>query len=171
LSGTDRASAQAPFWTLDRETVLRGLGCGAEGLAADEASRRLERYGPNADKPARRIGIAAAIARRLLEPLCLILLAAAIVSALTGDDIGGAIIVAILALSIGLDTVQDFTDTANENDILEFSTSIFADFAAVQAAMSQVGADVLITVDASNTVTLKSVTLSNLGADDFRLVA
>jgi len=107
LSGTDRASAQAPFWTLDRETVLRGLGCGAEGLAADEASRRLERYGPNADKPARRIGIAAAVARRLLEPLCLILLAAAIVSALTGDDIGGAIIVAILALSIGLDTVQE----------------------------------------------------------------
>lgn len=107
MPGTDRDAAQAPFWTLERETVLGGLACGAEGLTNDEAIHRLERYGPNADKPARRIGIAAAVARRLLEPLCLILLAAAIVSALTGDDIGGAIIVAILALSIGLDTVQE----------------------------------------------------------------
>ena len=83
----------------------------------------------------------------------------------TGDD------TFVFKPNFGLDTVQDFKDTANENDIVEFSTSIFADFAAVQAAMSQVGADVLITVDASNTVTLKSVSLSNLGADDFRLVA
>ena len=83
----------------------------------------------------------------------------------TGDD------TFVFKANFGLDTVQDFKDTANENDILEFSTSIFADFAAVQAAMTQVGADVLITVDGSNTVTLKTVTLANLGADDFRLVA
>ena len=48
-----------------------------------------------------------AILRRLLEPLSLILLAAGIVSVVTGDAIGGSIIVAILALSIGLDTVQE----------------------------------------------------------------
>src|SRR5690349_21448233 len=88
--GTDPRAAQAPFWTLGTESVLGELACGAEGLTTGEAVRRLERYGPNADKPARRVGIATAVARRLLEPLCLILLAAAIVSALTGDDIGGA---------------------------------------------------------------------------------
>jgi P-type Mg2+ transporter len=37
----------------------------------------------------------------------LILLAAGIVSVVTGDAIGGSIIVAILAFSIGLDTVQE----------------------------------------------------------------
>jgi Ca2+-binding RTX toxin-like protein len=62
----------------------------------------------------------------------------------TGDD------TFVFKPNFGLETVQDFKDTANENDILEFPTSIFADFAAVQAAMTQVGADVLITVDASN---------------------
>jgi hypothetical protein len=36
--------------------------------------------------------------------LCLIPQAAAAVAAGTGDDIGGAIVVAILVLSIGLDT-------------------------------------------------------------------
>ena len=51
--------------------------------------------------------MAGAVWRRLLEPLSLILLAAGIVSAATGDGIGGAIIVAILVLSIGLDTFQE----------------------------------------------------------------
>lgn len=104
---TEWTGAQAPFWTLDRETLLGELECGAQGLSNDEAAHRLERYGPNTDKQALRDGIAAAVVRRLLEPLCLILLAAAIVSGLTGDTVGSAIIVAILALSIGLDTFQE----------------------------------------------------------------
>jgi Mg2+-importing ATPase len=41
------------------------------------------------------------------SPLSLILLAAGIVSAATGDGTGGTIIVAILVLSIGLDTFQE----------------------------------------------------------------
>ncbi len=45
--------------------------------------------------------------RRLLEPLSLILLVAGVISILTGDEIGGSIIVLILTLSIGLDTVQE----------------------------------------------------------------
>ena len=45
--------------------------------------------------------------RRLLEPLSLILLVAGVISMLTGDEIGGSIIVLILTLSIGLDTVQE----------------------------------------------------------------
>jgi Mg2+-importing ATPase len=42
-----------------------------------------------------------------MEPLCLILLVAAVVAEVTGDKVGGAIIVAILSLSIGLDTLQE----------------------------------------------------------------
>ena len=83
------------------------MGCTAAGLSAVEAASRLVQYGPNSDAPPRRVGVAGAVFRRLLEPLCLILLAAGTVSALTGDEIGGAIIVLILALSIGLDTFQE----------------------------------------------------------------
>ena len=72
-----------------------------------EAAARLEHYGPNVDAAPKHASVAGAILRRLLEPLSLILLAAGVVSAATGDGIGGAIIVAILVLSIGLDTIQE----------------------------------------------------------------
>ncbi|MFX6857705.1 cation-transporting P-type ATPase, partial [Acinetobacter baumannii] len=71
------------------------------------AAERLERFGPNSDAPARIEGAMRAILRRLLEPLSLILLVAGLVSMATGDEIGGLIIVLILTLSIGLDTIQE----------------------------------------------------------------
>jgi Mg2+-importing ATPase len=107
LAGVALTAAPAPFWTRGQDALCTELGCSMAGLSAAEAVSRLLQYGPNSDAPPRRIGVAAAVCRRLLEPLCLILLAAAIVSALTGDEIGGSIIVAILALSIGLDTFQE----------------------------------------------------------------
>ncbi len=101
------APNHVPFWTRSPEEAAAELGCGPDGLTSAEASARLARYGPNSDVTPRRANAAVAILRRLLEPLSLILLAAGIVSAGTGDGIGGAIIVTILALSIGLDTFQE----------------------------------------------------------------
>ena len=101
------SEAPAPFWTRGKDALAADLRCGTAGLSAAEAAARLEQYGPNADAAPKHASVAGAILRRLLEPLSLILLAAGIVSAATGDGIGGAIIVAILALSIGLDTFQE----------------------------------------------------------------
>ena len=101
------AEALAPFWTRDKDALSAELRCGIVGLSAVEAAARLEQYGPNADAAPKRASVAGAVWRRLLEPLSLMLLAAGIVSAATGDAIGGAIIVAILVLSIGLDTFQE----------------------------------------------------------------
>ena len=95
------------FWTRSPEVLRAELGCGLDGLGLAEAARRLELYGPNSDTEARAAGTTRAVLRRLLEPLALILLAAGLVSAVTGDAVGGAIIVAILGLSVGLDTLQE----------------------------------------------------------------
>ena len=83
------------------------LGVTARGLSNVDAGARLARAGPNADGIVKPVSPARAILRRLLEPLALILLVAGLVSAATGDVVGGSIIVAILAISIGLDTVQE----------------------------------------------------------------
>ncbi|GGI19965.1 magnesium-translocating P-type ATPase [Bradyrhizobium guangdongense] len=95
------------FWRLSPLDLSARLGCGLTGLTSAEAAGRLDRFGRNSDAPPRIEGAARAILRRLLEPLSLILLVAGIISMLTGDEIGGLIIVLILALSIGLDTVQE----------------------------------------------------------------
>ena len=95
------------FWKLTPGEICATLNCGPQGLSTDEATRRLDQYGPNSDAPARADSLLRAVFRRLLEPLSLILLAAGIVSILTGDAIGGSIIVLILTLSIGLDPVQE----------------------------------------------------------------
>ena len=95
------------FWTRTPEALCAELRCSRDGLSTQDAEARLVRYGPNADAVAKRTSFFGAIVRRLLEPLSLILLAAGIVSAVTGDTIGGSIIVMILAFSIGLDTVQE----------------------------------------------------------------
>src|SRR6202049_633511 len=95
------------FWTRTPDMLCAELRCSRDGLSTADAEARLRRYGPNADAVAKRASLFGAIARRLLEPLSLILLAAGIVSAVTGDTIGGSIIVTILAFSIGLDTIQE----------------------------------------------------------------
>ena len=95
------------FWTVAQDTLIAQLGSGPGGLATTEAERRLAEHGPNtvADRP--RLEIWAKIGRRLIEPLVAILLAAALVSGLTGDWPGFAIIACIVAVSVGLDVVQE----------------------------------------------------------------
>ena len=67
----------------------------------------------------------------------------------------------------GVDIITDFTaGAAGGHDVLDFASSIFATFAAMQAAATQVGANTVITAGA-NTLTLTNVTKANLVAADF----
>ena len=54
--------------------------------------------------------------------------------------------------------------------MIAFDHTIFADFDAMLAASTQVGASTVITVDAQNTVTLANVSLGSLHHDDFAFV-
>jgi Ca2+-binding RTX toxin-like protein len=74
----------------------------------------------------------------------------------------------VFNLGFGNDTITAFGDAAANQDVIDFSSAIFANFAAVQAASHQVGSDVHIDVDGSNSIVLTNVLLANLGADDFR---
>lgn len=104
---TDTSPGLHRFWRLSPAQAAAALGCDLNGLGGADAGQRLQRYGRNADSPSHVVGPMRAVLRRLLEPLSLILLVAGIISMVTGDVIGGAIIVLILTLSIGLDTVQE----------------------------------------------------------------
>ncbi len=96
-----------PFWTHAPADAATALDCGVSGLTSSDATARLAKYGRNADVQARQAGLVVSVGRRLLEPLCLVLIAAAVVSAATGDAPSALIILFILGASVALDTVQE----------------------------------------------------------------
>ena len=66
------------------EEVLHDLGVGAEGLTTAQAQERLAKYGPNKLKEAEKPTLLQRFIAQLKDPMLIILLAAAGVSALTG---------------------------------------------------------------------------------------
>ncbi len=82
----------------------------------------------------------------------------------------GADVFAFSGNAFGRDIVTDFAAGTAGTDVIQLSAAAFASFAAVQSRMSQAGADTVITLDASNTITLRSVTMSSLLAGDFAFV-
>ncbi|MBX9774264.1 MAG: hypothetical protein K2Y71_07600 [Xanthobacteraceae bacterium] len=66
-------------------------------------------------------------------------------------------------INIGHDTITDFTD----GDKVQIDDAIFSDFADVQAHMQQVGNDVVISYDGSNSIMLQNANIGSLNANDF----
>ncbi|MDQ6614645.1 MAG: magnesium-translocating P-type ATPase [Actinomycetota bacterium] len=87
--------------------VLEKLGSAETGLGAEEAARRLVSVGPNV-LVSHRVTILGVLVRQLRNPLLFLLLAAAGVSASTGDVTDGTIIAAIVVLSVGLGFVNEY---------------------------------------------------------------
>ena len=71
-------------YTQSAEEVLRGLGVGPEGLTTDQAKQRLEQYGPNKLKEAEKPTLLQRFIEQLKDPMLIILMIAAAVSAATG---------------------------------------------------------------------------------------
>ena len=121
------------------DALLAGLATTRTGLTATEAALRLRRTGPNRIDTAGRRHLVAAIVERFRNPLVVILLAAAAVSAFTGDVPSFVIVTTIVCLSIALDVVQEHR-AENAAEALKAQVSLTADalrggaFAAVPAA-------------------------------------
>ncbi len=71
-------------YTQSAEEVLQELGVGPEGLSAAEAQERREKYGPNKLKEAEKPTLIQRFLAQLKDPMLIILMIAAGVSALTG---------------------------------------------------------------------------------------
>jgi Mg2+-importing ATPase len=99
--------ANSPFWNHTAADTAAELGCGSTGLTSSEAAARLARWGPNSDVRKRRLVAFRALARRVLDPMCLVLVAAAAISGITGDQVSAMIILVILSASLSLDALQE----------------------------------------------------------------
>lgn len=106
LAAMDDAAID-PFWALTPGDALRRLGVAETGLGAEEAAERKKRFGPNIAAVHAKRRLPAKLLRRVIEPLVAILILAALLSGLTGDVASMLIIFVILAISIGLDLLQE----------------------------------------------------------------
>jgi magnesium-transporting ATPase (P-type) len=95
------------FWQMPSAELQQWLGANENGLSSAEATARLARYGPNALEPGRRLSLPFKVLGRLRNPLVLVLLAAAFVSALSGELASFVIISMVVLVSVVLDSVQE----------------------------------------------------------------
>ena len=102
------SALKTKFWQTGLADLERQLGTGRDGLGSAEAAARQLRYGPNTLEERRRVSLPLRFLSRFRNPLVLILLAAAAISALTGDLSSFIIIGAIVLTSAMLDTVQEY---------------------------------------------------------------
>ena len=100
-------------YTLTTQEVMKNLGVSNEGLSSQEATKRLEQYGPNKLKEAAKPSLLQRFLNQLKDPMLIILMVAAAVSALTGMLSGEnewaevIIIIAVVLLNAILGVVQE----------------------------------------------------------------
>src|ERR1700693_3311531 len=103
LSGVELIEAAR----LDPAEVVTRLASASSGLTAQEAADRLRYFGPNAIRSHGAQPLAV-LGRQLRNPLLILLAAATIVSLIVGERTDAVIILAIVALSVGLGFFNEY---------------------------------------------------------------
>ena len=99
-------------YKMDAADVVRGLGSSNDGLSGSEAGARLAKYGPNQLKAAKKESLAHRFLMQLKDPMLIILMAAACVSAVTsviqGESLADFyIIIGVVILNAVLGVYQE----------------------------------------------------------------
>ncbi len=95
------------WWCESDSALLARLQSSPNGLSEAQARRRLERDGPNVIHSNGRRALLLQFFARFKNPLILVLLAASVISAATGDVTSFAVINVIVLLSVVLDFLQE----------------------------------------------------------------
>ncbi len=87
------------FWALGADRLVDELRTTRRGLSSEEASNRLQKFGPNALKESKRFGPLALFLSQFKSPIVLILIGAAILSIFLRDTSDALIILAIVMVT------------------------------------------------------------------------
>ena len=101
LPGPERAA------TIDTSAALAEFETGARGLTNVEAARRLARDGPNEIRPEER-SLGTIVREQVINGINILLAAAGLLTFIVGSPTDGAIILALLALNVGLSILQEY---------------------------------------------------------------
>lgn len=109
------------IWQKSREELFQELSSTPEGLTGAEAARRLEHYGPNELQEGGRKSVLRIFLEQFADFLVIILILAAVVSAILGDVESMAVILAVITMNAILGTVQTVKATASLDSLKQMS--------------------------------------------------
>jgi P-type Mg2+ transporter len=113
---TPRVAGDAPgfdrYWALDAGDLARRLGSSPAGLPSAEAAARLKQHGPNQLRPRGAVSRTHVLASQFRSPLLLLLVFAAIASALTGEWLDAAIVLVIVLTSAAIGYSREYSAQA-----------------------------------------------------------
>jgi Ca2+-transporting ATPase len=104
-----QAAGRIPWWAMDPQEVAARLGSDAQmGLPVEEAARRLAAVGPNQLRAARTRPRWLMFLAQFTNTMIVVLLAAAVVTAIVGDLKDTVVIVAVVVLNAIISFVQEY---------------------------------------------------------------
>ncbi len=159
------------YWAKHPAEVARELGVGEGGLPADEAEARLARFGPNEIHAHRALSRLRVLWRQIRSPLVLLLVFAAIASALSGEWSDALIVGVILAASIGVGYRREYraeTAIAAMLERIRVTAEVVRDGATVTVPVREVVPGDLLVLSAGSIVAADAVLVeaTDLHVDD-----
>jgi len=109
---TSLPSSSMPAWATPAQELFERTGSGPAGLEPREASHRLRSSPARVPDPSRAVTVARVVLAQVASPLVLLLVFAAVVSALTREWIDSGLVLAIVLASVGLSAFREYQGQA-----------------------------------------------------------
>ena len=113
--------SQESIWEKSRVELFRELNTSEAGLTAEEAAARLAQYGPNELQGGEKKSVLRIFLEQFADFLVIILIIAAVVSAVLGDTESMAVILAVITMNAILGTVQTVKAAASLDSLKQMS--------------------------------------------------
>ena len=111
IDGPAKGTNEPPYWSLPPEALLATLSSTALGLSTTAADAQRARFGPNTLEARQKHGGLRLLLNQFRSPLVLILIVAAIISAVVREWVDAAIVLAVVLGSTLLGFFQEFRAT------------------------------------------------------------
>jgi P-type Mg2+ transporter len=111
-AGAPPAPEPAPYWATDLDALFVRTGSTRIGLDASEAERRLREVGPGSLGERRAVSMYRVLSQQLRSPLLLLLVVAAVISAITREWVDAGMVLSIVVLSVGVGARREYKGQA-----------------------------------------------------------
>ena len=154
------------LWQKKPEDLLKQFDSKREGLTAEEAAARLEKYGENRLREAKKKSVPRIFVEQFADLLVIILIIAAIISMMSGNVESTIVIFVVLLINAALGTVQTVKAEKSLEALKRMSSpqaKVLRDGAAVQIDSAEVVPGDILLLEAGDFIAADGRILENFG--------